>query len=227
MLLPASKLNSFPGRVARPRVVGGRLRPVGDRQWRERNPWLLLEDGYRTIRGFVQRLEVSRYGAFKARFEAGPQGAPRGRRQRGRASRLAAAARVPGGAPRRAWGHATWCSPQPPVHWSAENLAFAYLASSLALGLHAAMTLPLDAVFETGRPEVGASGRATRPSCTGRSRRSALALGSTARACCCSTDSRQARWWRAWWVRSRTDCTGTLRDVTFRESGQDITGPSS
>ena len=68
MLLPASKLNSFPGRVAQPRIVGGKLRPVGDRQWRERNPWLLMEDSFRQVRGFVQRLETGRQGTFHARF---------------------------------------------------------------------------------------------------------------------------------------------------------------
>ncbi len=68
MLLPASKLNSFPGRVAQPRIVAGKLRPVGDRQWRERNPWLLMEDSFRLVRTFVQRLETGRQGPFHARF---------------------------------------------------------------------------------------------------------------------------------------------------------------
>ncbi len=49
-------------------IVAGRLRPVGDRQWRERNPWLLLEDSFRLVRGFVQRLETGRQGHFHARF---------------------------------------------------------------------------------------------------------------------------------------------------------------
>ena len=36
---------------------------------------------------------------------------------------------------------------QPPIHWSADNLAFAYLASSLAIGPEGAATLPLASVF--------------------------------------------------------------------------------
>ena len=31
---------------------------------------------------------------------------------------------------------------QPPIHWSAENLAFAYLATSLAMGMEAALACP-------------------------------------------------------------------------------------
>ncbi len=36
---------------------------------------------------------------------------------------------------------------QLPIHWSAENLAFAYLASSLAIGPEGAATLPLAPIF--------------------------------------------------------------------------------
>ena len=45
VLLPASRLNGFPGRVSSLRVTGGHLRPPAHRQWRERNPWLLFEEG--------------------------------------------------------------------------------------------------------------------------------------------------------------------------------------
>ena len=37
---------------------------------------------------------------------------------------------------------------QPPIHWSPENLAFAYLATALALGMEATLSLPLDVLFE-------------------------------------------------------------------------------
>jgi hypothetical protein len=224
MLLPASKLNSFPGRVAQPRLVGGKLRPVGDRQWRERNPWLLLEDGYRTIRGFVQRLEVGRYGTFKARF--GPDL---------KALREATANVVvrqgsllppedqatPAG--ERGGGRVRLVLTQPPVHWSPENLAFAYLATSLALGLDAALTLPLDAVFESGGRQEGRSEwardaselyrslAALRPQ-LGRDGTGVLLLDrQPAGAMVASVVGAVAAGYR-------------LRDVTFRESGQDITG---
>ncbi len=37
---------------------------------------------------------------------------------------------------------------QPPIHWSPENLAFAYLATSLAMGMEPTLGLPLDLMFE-------------------------------------------------------------------------------
>src|SRR3990172_6196823 len=84
VLLPASRLNSYPGRLAALRIVGGHVRPPGDRQWRERNPWLLFEDGCRLVRGFIQRLEGAPGGAGGAGRGARPPGR---RRPRGRASR--------------------------------------------------------------------------------------------------------------------------------------------
>lgn len=223
MLLPASKLNSFPGRVAQPRIVGGRLRPVGERQWRERNPWLLLEDGFRTIRGFVQRLEVGRYGTFRARF--GPDL---------KALREAAANVVVRQGillppedqllpEDRGAARVRLVLTQPPVHWSPENLAFGYLATAIALGLDAALTLPLDAVFETGpRPEgrsewardaseLYRSLAALRPQ-LGKDGTGVLLLDrQPAGAMVASVLGAVAAGYR-------------LRDVTFRESGQDITG---
>src|SRR6476661_4969260 len=39
-LLTVSKLHSYPGRVAALRIQQGHIKPLGERQWRERNPWL-------------------------------------------------------------------------------------------------------------------------------------------------------------------------------------------
>ncbi|MCY7418914.1 MAG: hypothetical protein LH650_10535, partial [Chloroflexi bacterium] len=217
MLLPASKLNSFPGRVAQPRIVAGKLRPVGDRQWRERNPWLLLEDSFRLVRTFVQRLETGRQGTFHARFgpdlmalrdgtanvvvrqdatfseplpttprPLAPLASPTPRPTTGTGASargtgpFRAGPNSPTG-PRGTTGqhatgahgtgaHATGQHPtgahlgvdpegplrsrvrlamvQPPIHWSPENLAFAYLATALGLGMDATLSLPLDLVFE-------------------------------------------------------------------------------
>src|SRR4029077_9205182 len=67
-LLPASRLNGFPGRIANVRIHAGRVKlPAGD-QWRERNPGLAFEDGYRVVRGFVQRLEGNAFGPAQARL---------------------------------------------------------------------------------------------------------------------------------------------------------------
>ena len=61
-LLPASRLNGYPGRIANLRISGGRIRLPAGGQWRERNPWLAFEDGFRLVRGFVQRLEGAPLG---------------------------------------------------------------------------------------------------------------------------------------------------------------------
>ena len=63
---PAERL---PGPRSRTlRIHAGRVKlPAGD-QWRERNPWLAFEDGYRVVRGFVQRLEGNAFGPAPARF---------------------------------------------------------------------------------------------------------------------------------------------------------------
>src|SRR5206468_659029 len=49
-LLPASRLNGYPGRVGTLRIQAGRVRPPSVGQWRERHPWLAFEDGIRTVR---------------------------------------------------------------------------------------------------------------------------------------------------------------------------------
>lgn len=158
VLLPGSRLNSYPGRVAALRVSGGRIRTGVPRQSRERNPWLLFEEGFRSVRAFVQRLEGASTGPIQARFgpdvaalldgtanvvlrqgspadpERGPQLPPE---RPGSTAAADARARV------------RLVLTQPPIHWTPENLGFAYLATSMALGADAATTLPLQAVFGT------------------------------------------------------------------------------
>ena len=122
------------------------------RQWRERNAWTAFEEGTRAVREFVQAIEVGR------RAHAGPRRArtcapcrtarptwpcasacpmvvrPSGHRRAPAPSPAPARASVPG---------IKLVLSQPPIHWSADNLAFAYLASSLAIGPEGAATLPL------------------------------------------------------------------------------------
>src|SRR6185503_16161176 len=50
------------------RIAGGTVKSPIPERWRERNPWLAFEDGYRHVRGFVQRLESGSLGALEARF---------------------------------------------------------------------------------------------------------------------------------------------------------------
>ena len=144
VLLPASRLNGFPGRVSSLRVTGGHLRPPAHRQWRERNPWLLFEEGCRLVRGFVQQLEATPGGPVLARLgedpldlvdgtanavirrglpDGGADGGLRLDRVRDRRARLALT--------------------QSPLRWTGDTLAFAYHATSTVLGRLASATLPL------------------------------------------------------------------------------------
>lgn len=157
-LLPASRLNGYPGRIANLRISGGRIRLPPGGQWRERNPWLAFEDGFRLVRGFVQRLEGAPLGLMTARFGEDLQslaegmanvvvrlGTPSAFRsleaEAGALSRLATRPRV-----RLVLG-------QPPQRPNVERLSYAYFATGWILGREAASLLPLGAVF-------GGAGRA-------------------------------------------------------------------
>jgi hypothetical protein len=154
-LLPLSRLNSYPARVAALRIRNGRVQQPGDRQWRERNPWLAFEDGCRHVRTFMQRIEATT-GSFQPRpgedLAALIDGAANVVLRTGSAAatgntpEIAARGFVPGG-PADPRSRVRLVLSQPPIRWSVENLAFAYLATSLVLGHQAAAGLPLDAVF--------------------------------------------------------------------------------
>ena len=152
-LLPASRLNRFPGRVATLRIVGGRVKPVAGVQWRERNPWLAFEDGYRLVRGFVQRLEGAS-GAVQARFREDLRGfaetpsavlvrlgSPAVIRSASQdASRLSAAtpqARV------------RLVVAQAPLRPSQDRLSLDYFATAWVMGHAAADLLPLAPLFRS------------------------------------------------------------------------------
>ncbi|HXQ95380.1 MAG TPA: hypothetical protein VN800_00520 [Candidatus Acidoferrales bacterium] len=146
-VLPASKLNSYPGRVAALRISNGRVRPTGGRQWRERNPWLLFEDGCRLVRGFIQRVQALPGGQLQARLGDDVldladatanvvlrRGLPEPHGDlRGRPERL-----------ERQDPRIRLVLTQPPVRWTTESLSFAYHATALVLGPDAAATLPLE-----------------------------------------------------------------------------------
>jgi hypothetical protein len=176
-LLPASMLNSYPGRVAALRVQHGQMRPLGERQWRERNPWLVFEEACRQVRYFVQRIEATT-GSFQPRqgddldglvdgtanvvLRTGsaeqPDNVPtlwrrpmNARRLGPGANDLSATSRFD---PR---SRVRLVLTQPPVRWTTENLSFAYLATALVLGHSAAASLPLGGIF--GPPPRSAWGR--------------------------------------------------------------------
>ena len=67
-ILPASRLTSNSGRTAPLRVASGHVKLPGAATWRERNPWVCFEEGFRTVRGFVQGLEGGTTGPVPARI---------------------------------------------------------------------------------------------------------------------------------------------------------------
>ena len=155
MVLQVSRLNGYPGRVASLRISGGQVRGSSSRQWRERNAWSVFEEGTRAVRAFVQALEA---GGSRTPARVGPDlralvdgsanvalrfGMPLGRETFGPPPRPGA---TPGPRPRVVPAVKLVLS-QPPIHWSADNLAFAYLATSLAVGPEGAATLPLAGIF--------------------------------------------------------------------------------
>jgi hypothetical protein len=157
-LLPASRLNGYPGRVGTLRIQAGRVRPPSAGQWRERHPWLAFEDGIRTVRGFIQRLESGPGGAVQARLGndlraldegsatavvgiSGPsttraigEEASLGRGWDGGADGPALRRRI-----RLVLG-------QPPVRPNQERLSLTYWATAWTLGSEAASGLPLAAL---------------------------------------------------------------------------------
>jgi hypothetical protein len=155
-LLPASRLNGFPGRIAQLRIHAGQVKLPAGEQWRERNPWLAFEDGYRIVRGFVQRLEGSRFGPAPARLGDDVRslaegvasavvrlGTPTAYRALEAEARELAGTSAPRPRVRLVLG-------QPPQRPNQDRLSFAYLATAWLLGREAAALLPLEALFGPG-----------------------------------------------------------------------------
>lgn len=153
-LLPASRLNSYPGRLAGLRIVGGRVRMPGSGQWRERNPWLAFEDALRLVRGFVQRLEGVSSGLIHARFREDLRslaetpsavlvrlGTPAIVR-----ALAAEADRLSGAEPQP---RVRLVLGQPPLRPGQDRLSFDYYATAWTLGYDAAAMLPLAPLFRS------------------------------------------------------------------------------
>ena len=157
-VLPSSRLNGYPGRVASVRIAGGHARGSSSRRWRERNVWSVFEEGARSVRAFIAAIDA---GGARTPARVGPDlralqdgsanvalrfGMPHGRETFGPPPRPGS---EPGARPRVRAGIKLVLT-QPPIHWSPDSLAFAYLASSLAIGPEGAATLPLASVFGSG-----------------------------------------------------------------------------
>src|SRR3954453_23725339 len=164
-LLPASRLNGYPGRVSALRIRHGHVQQPASKQWRERNPWLCFEDGCREVRDFITRVEAGAPafqppagddietlidGTANVVLRTGPA------YQSGNEPMFWSRRPVlPGRLDPRS--RVRLLLTQPPVRWSVENVSFAYLATALTLGRDAAADLPLEWVF--GAPPAHDRGR--------------------------------------------------------------------
>jgi hypothetical protein len=145
-LLPASRLNGYPGRVASLRIAAGHVRQPASRHQREVNVWRLFEDAYRDVRTAIAATNRDeRIARFAADF--------------GELHDMAAANVLwircrpgvvgqylpPDGI------DMVLTAPGPPA--TVDELSFEYLATAWLLGRAAAETLRLEPLF-------GPSGRA-------------------------------------------------------------------
>lgn len=153
-VLPASRLGAGPGRMPSLKIAAGAIKSPLPDPWRERNPWLTFEDGFRTVRAFVQRLESGATGPLEARLGGdlrslveGPSTAVIRVMTPGALEALAEEAREPfrepgGRAPLRP--RIRLVLGQPPARFSQERLGSAYHGTCWALGREAAALLPLE-----------------------------------------------------------------------------------
>ncbi len=154
-LLPASRLNGHPHRVGALRIQAGHVRAPSPGPWRERNPWLAFEDGIRTVRGFIQRLESGPGGAVQARLGNDLQALDEGAATAvvaiaGPSTTRAIGAEATAG---RGWEGAGSLKRrirlvlgQPAVRPNQERLSMTYWATAWTLGAEAALGLPLAAL---------------------------------------------------------------------------------
>lgn len=147
-LLPSTRLTNAAGRVAALRIHDGHVRPPTAPTWRERNPWNAFEDGFRLIRGFVQRLEGGALGPMQARLGEDLRAFGEGT--------ATAVLAIASPSAIRALGDGRPSDPrvrlvlgQPPVRPDLDRLAAAYHGTAWTLGREAASLLPIDALAES------------------------------------------------------------------------------
>jgi hypothetical protein len=151
-VLPASRLAASGGRVATLRIAGARVKPPALAEWRERNPWVAFEDGYRAVRAFIGGLESDPLGAVQARTSEDilslgegmttavvRLGSPAGFR-----ALADDAAEVRSTDLRR---RIRLILGQLPLRWTQDRLSLAYYLSAWVMGRDAAASLPLEPLF--------------------------------------------------------------------------------
>lgn len=156
-ILPSSRLAGSGGRGGTLRISGGHVRLPTQAQWRERNPWLAFEEGFRTVRGFVQRLEGGALGPLQARLGEDLRALGEGAATAVLMVSSASAVRAldDGGGSDAMYGRSGPPVPkvrlvlgQPPSRPSLDRLAAAYHGAAWTLGREAAAMLPIDALAD-------------------------------------------------------------------------------
>jgi hypothetical protein len=154
-LLPSSRLNGYPGRVASLRITGGHVRQPASRHQREVNVWRAFEQSYRDVRAAVGAAADPRHEVrFAAEYgELGGMGAANVLWLRCRPSVVGQY--LPGEAIDLVIG-------APPQGANIDELSFEYLATAWVLGREAAETLRLEPIFGAGSHPEGAEATALR-----------------------------------------------------------------
>ena len=153
-VIPSSRLLTAAGRTTALRVAGGRVRRAGGEGWRERNPWLALEDGFRIVRTFVQQLEGGPLGPIQARFGEDLRSLGEGAatvivRLAGHASGPGFGIGPPDGSRPPEADRVALILGQSPVRPTADRIGPAWHATAWALGREAAMLVPVEPLLAT------------------------------------------------------------------------------
>jgi hypothetical protein len=146
-ILPTSHLATGSGRPAPLRVSNGRVRAQAD-HWRERNPWLAFEEGFRLVRTFVERLDGDSDGLVQARIGAdlwslGEGGATAALRVDSSVAQRILETEVQEIA-RRSSPRIRLVLGQLPIRPTQETIAVSYFLTGWVLGREAAATLPIE-----------------------------------------------------------------------------------
>jgi hypothetical protein len=144
-LLPASRLNGYPGRVASLRISGGHVRQPASRHQREVNVWRLFEAAFRDVRTAIVALGRERRAArFASDYDdLGGMSAANVLWVRSRPA-VAGQYLPPNGI--------DLVLGTPPLPASVDELSFEYLATAWILGREAAETLRLEPLFGPAAP---------------------------------------------------------------------------
>ncbi len=142
-LLPASRLNGYPGRVASLRITAGHVRQPASRHQREVNVWRLFEASFRDVRTSIAALGRERRAArFATDFD--DLGGISAANVLWIRTRPAVAGQY---LPEQAVDFVLG-TPPPPA--SVDELSFEYLATAWLIGREAAETLRLEPLFGSG-----------------------------------------------------------------------------